>query len=427
MEPLNQQVSGIASADMKVPGERVAALDGMRGFAVLWVMLYHFLHGATHNYWLFHGVFAFIRYGYWGVDVFFVLSGFLITGILYDSRLAGNYFSAFYARRVLRIFPLYYSVLIAVFLILPAFHEFTPQQAAMAREQGWLWFYLGNIAMVVRNAPVFDAGSIKLLHFWSLAIEEQFYLVWPAVVLIFSRKALMRICAALVVAAAISRLAVADLGIAQPMASFFTLSRVDGLALGALVALWARGTMGTEQMHHAARQIAIVFLALLAIILLAMSRHWAGTLPGYLLDPVHLILFAAVLVMAVAAPVGGWVRSAFSTRWLVFFGKYSYALYVFHYMMLPLFHRIVPMECMTRLCHSFVVGVAVRVVVCTTLSLIVSLLSWHLLEKHFLALKKYFVPAPRRQPVPAAEPVEDEDVRIAGASTGGGAAIYLDE
>jgi peptidoglycan/LPS O-acetylase OafA/YrhL len=102
-------------------------------------------------------------------------------------------------------------------------------------------------------------------------------------------------------------------------------------------------------------------------------------------------------VVAVAAPLGGWARTVFSTPWLRFFGKYSYALYVFHYMMMSWFERIVPMDRLKDRLGSFVVAVAVRMVVCTALSLVAALLSWHLLEKHFLHLKRYFVPGHHKQ------------------------------
>jgi peptidoglycan/LPS O-acetylase OafA/YrhL len=396
MDPIDRQISGIASAGSHAESERVAALDGLRGFAVLWVMLYHFLHGATHHHWMFRGIFSFIGYGYWGVDVFFVLSGFLITGILYDTKKSPNYFSAFYARRSLRIFPLYYCVLLAVFVVLPIFRDLTPEQQAMAQQQGWLWTYLGNIAMVIKNAPIFDAGGIKLLHFWSLAIEEQFYLVWPAVVLLFSRKSLLWICAVLISVAAISRFVIWQIGIDQPMASFFTFSRVDGLAMGAMAALIARGTMGTERMHREARVLGLISAVALLAILFAEKNHLFWSFPVHLLSPVRLTLFTCVLVVAVAAPMGGWARTIFSSSWLRFFGKYSYALYVFHYMMMPWFEQIASMERLKEKFGSFVVAVAVRMIVCTALSLLAAILSWHLLEKHFIQLKRFFVPGQMR-------------------------------
>ena len=192
---------------------RILASRWHRGFAVLWVMVYHFLAGASHHNWLLGSVFAFAHYGHWGVDVFFVLSGFLITGILYDSRAADNYFRAFYARRAPRILPLYYFVLIGVFVVWPLVIHYTADEAAVARHQVWMWFYVGNIAMVVKNAPLYDGGRIKLLHFWSLAIEEQFYLLWPAVVLIFERRRQIYFCFALIFTAICSRIVIDNLGI----------------------------------------------------------------------------------------------------------------------------------------------------------------------------------------------------------------------
>src|SRR6266545_6574103 len=297
-------------ASNQVDHSRIPALDGIRGFAVLWVMLHHFLAGATHHNPVLNGAFWFAAHGYWGVDVFFVLSGFLITGILYDSRNADNYFGAFYARRSLRIFPLYYCVLTGVFVLTPIFYTWSTEQAALAKQQFWLWAYCGNIAMVVKNAPIYEAGGLKLLHFWSLAIEEQFYLVWPAVVLAFSRKNLLRICGMLVIVAAISRYLIDRMGIEQPMASFFTFSRVDGLALGAMAALLARGTGGLAAWLRPSRVLAVVCGLGLAVALAAQDHHWMGEVPKHLIAPLRLGLFVTVLVVAVAA--SGWASWAMS-------------------------------------------------------------------------------------------------------------------
>jgi len=369
---------------------RLPALDGIRGFAVLWVMLHHFLAGAAHHNPILNGIFAFARYGYWGVDIFFVLSGFLITGILLDTRGADNYFRSFYARRALRIFPLYYFALYLVFVLVPLFHPLSAQQSAMAKQQIWMWAYVGNIAMVVKNAPIFDAGGIKLLHFWSLAIEEQFYLVWPAVVLMFSRRGLVVICSALIVLATVSRITLDQIGIEQPMASFFTLSRLDGLALGAIAAVLARGAGGLERWIRPAKWLGVSAVIALALALLAMQMQWLEPLPGYCVPPLRLGVFVSVLVLAVGS--AGPARQALSSTWLRFLGKYSYALYVFHYMLIPVFDRLMPRERMTATFHSFVIGAAVRLAICIAVSIVAALLSWHLLEKHFLGMKRWFAP-----------------------------------
>jgi peptidoglycan/LPS O-acetylase OafA/YrhL len=119
------------------------------------------------------------EHGALGVDVFFVLSGFLITGILLDTLARPHYFRNFYARRVLRIFPLYYAVLGFAFLILPRIAPSTAvRYAAVNREAIWYWLHLSNFAIARRGSFVHGILDVS----WSLAIEEQFYLLWPALV-----------------------------------------------------------------------------------------------------------------------------------------------------------------------------------------------------------------------------------------------------
>jgi peptidoglycan/LPS O-acetylase OafA/YrhL len=364
---------------------RMPALDGIRGFAVLWVMLYHFLHGADHHNLLLHAVFRFVHFGAWGVDLFFVLSGFLITGILYDAKNSANYFSSFYARRALRIFPLYYGVLTACFIVFPLLHAFTPEQQSLANRQVYLWSYTSNLAMVAHNAPLFDAGGLKLLHFWSLAIEEQFYLVWPLVVLALGRRALLKTCGGLILVAIAARLLMHHLGVVASVASFFTLCRVDALAIGAGAALLARGDGGLRRWLGAARTLTgACGLIVAAVILSKTIEHTLGDA----VIPVRLILFAAVMVLSVAG--AGAAQSIFSASALRFLGKYSYALYVFHYMMLPLFNRYLNEYRLARVLHSFAAGMGVRLIGCLAASILVALLSWHLYEMHFLKLKRLF-------------------------------------
>ena len=153
------------------------AFDGLRAVAVLLVFVYHYVPGT-------------LNWGWIGVDIFFVLSGFLITGILYDSRERVHRYRVFYIRRTLRIFPLYYLVLLVPALLWPVFRwAWHPAD--------WMWLaYLGNYirllnpADYVQNHSLFEtlqSQSIPWLslsydHLWSLSVEEQFYVVWPLVV-----------------------------------------------------------------------------------------------------------------------------------------------------------------------------------------------------------------------------------------------------
>src|SRR5215472_4905523 len=150
----------------------VPALDGVRGLAILLVMGSHFFAGTPHNrperlLRMMQG------FGGTGVDLFFVLSGFLITGILYDSLHDSRFFRKFYARRALRILPLYYGVL-ATFAIIGLC-----ERRSSSGELLSLALYLQNTSLIAQPIVVYAAPLfLPLGHFWSLAIEEQFYLVW---------------------------------------------------------------------------------------------------------------------------------------------------------------------------------------------------------------------------------------------------------
>src|SRR5271156_1921130 len=123
----------------------MVALDGVRGLAIVLVMFVHFVGALTPHGMLERGIVKVSNYGAWGVALFFVLSGFLITGILWDSKGDPRYFRSFYIRRTLRIFPLYYAVLAVLFLVLPRLPSLCPPSLdEAARHQGWVWAYLTN-------------------------------------------------------------------------------------------------------------------------------------------------------------------------------------------------------------------------------------------------------------------------------------------
>src|SRR3954471_12053673 len=236
------------------------ALDGLRGIAILAVLIYHYAFELQHGHGLGGAIYELLHQGRHGVDLFFVLSGFLITGILLDSRDSPRYFSTFYARRTLRIFPLYYGVLFVVLVLLPLLAAPAPGAQKVMHDQPWLWCYGANVLMTLTgNRALFNAEHFNLGHFWSLAVEEQFYLVWPLLVLLLSRRALIGICVACLPISLALRLYFIARGNSAG-ADFFTASRMDALAVGALVATLARQPAGLAALRRPARWIVIIGL-----------------------------------------------------------------------------------------------------------------------------------------------------------------------
>jgi peptidoglycan/LPS O-acetylase OafA/YrhL len=335
---------------------------------------------------------ALARAGWCGVDLFFVLSGFLITGILYDSKGSTSYYRSFYARRVLRIFPLYYAVIFFSVVILPAL--FPASDLAVLGERAlnrwsaiWYLLYLSNVVVALDgfHHPILSIS-------WSLAIEEQFYLVWPLVVHALSRGALIRVCVMLVFFAPLFRTALWWLD-ARPDAIYvLTPGRADALAVGALIALVLRGASGLAPLARWAR---LAGPAAAAVVLWMIASDpeasWEAPLmqtAGYSLLAVA---FGSLVVLTLAGGSNGRLAAVLSASFLRTFGKYSYALYLFH----------VPVRRVIRdnfygpaqfpiWAGSQLPGQLLFYVVATAPALLLAWISWNLLEKRALALKRFF-------------------------------------
>jgi peptidoglycan/LPS O-acetylase OafA/YrhL len=379
------------TVEMQPPGvgTHVPALDGVRGIAIILVLLLHFtLYGVLAPSSPVERVYYKIMTAGWiGVDLFFVLSGFLITGILYDSKGGDHYFRNFYVRRVLRIFPLYYGSLVIFCLLLPSAFPTHPGFRALQQNAAWYWTYLTNVLVAREGWSSF--GPIE--HFWSLAVEEQFYLVWPLVILLLGRRGLMAACLACIVASLLVRGGL-ELGGREIAAHVLTPARMDALAVGALVALVARGPNGLRDLARWARPIAgLTFAGLLAVVI------WRRGLPsedvvvstiGYSLLA---FLFGAILVLGLTSPPEAALSKALTSPTLRLFGRYSYALYVFHHPLLTLVkQRTSSLQAVPLLPGLRLPAQVLFTAVGITILLGVASLSWHLYEKQFLKLKRLF-------------------------------------
>jgi peptidoglycan/LPS O-acetylase OafA/YrhL len=309
------------------------------------------------------------------------LSGFLITGILYDAREERHYFRNFYVRRSLRIWPLYYGVLAAVLLLLPLLSSGLAAGFSAARDhQGWLWLYGANIYNSWQGGWMLG----KFDHFWSLAVEEHFYLVWPLVIFFASRKTSLRVCAALMILTPLARIGWLACGGNSTAAESFTLFRVDALAAGAWVALVIRTESGRRLLERWSGPV----LAVTTLVLLPMAITGKRVL--YLPETLYAVFFGAVLVYAVTLPDRHWISKFWKGRSLRFLGKYSYAMYVFQNLLIPIAAIWFTSETLSKSCGSRLVGEFCYVAIMFAATLVVALASWHLFEKHFLSLKKHF-------------------------------------
>lgn len=366
----------------------IPELDGLRGVAVAGVMLMHFIGSIPPQTPLENAIFKAATYGVWGVDLFFVLSGFLITGILYDAKGSKGYFQNFYARRTLRIFPLYYAILLLIFVLIPASLLVRVDPALLgAREaQAWVWPYLTNIYLA-------RAGSFALpyiSHFWSLAVEEHFYLVWPFVVAYLSRGAVMRWCVVLGLAATSLRIGLGLAGVNATAIFVLTPCRLDTLCAGAFLALAARGPLGAA---IAARLNLAVWLSGGATFVASAWHAVVGTADVFVLPlrGLTMALFFGLVVYAVCDERGpALLKRPLRARWLRSLGKYSYGLYVFHGLISYWMHSRHITASLTQMLGSHGLAMAVEVTLGLTASIVISVLSFEFFERPLLKLKDRF-------------------------------------
>ena len=368
-------------------GGHLPGLDGVRGLAILMVMAVHFVGDATPRTFGERLAVKLGNYGVLGVDAFFVLSGFLITGLLLDAKGEPHYFRNFYARRTLRIFPLYYSVLALLFLVLPSVAALPPALEESRVHQAWMWTYTANFYIAAKASWALPYVS----HFWSLAIEEHFYLLWPLVVFSFRRETLERICLGVIVAALALRIGLSLLGTSELSISVLTPCRVDTLCVGALLAAMARRDQGVAPLVRRSGQAALAIGAATLLV----SAFCAATRMGLaVLHPIRGTLFAmffgAVTLMSLRRSEQSLAARAFQGSWLRTFGKYSYGLYVYHGILSQHMLRMNAEDRLGALLGGHSRGIVAQAVIGVGLSFLIALISYELFEKRFLALKRLF-------------------------------------
>lgn len=375
------------------PGAHIPALDGIRGLAILLVVLFH--HTLMRQPTLFDRVYVNVaRLGWSGVDLFFVLSGFLITGILYDAKGSAHYFRNFYARRTLRIFPVYYAFVFFTLRISPWLWPDTElaemgRRAMENRSEIWYWLYLSNFLFA------FEEGHPNLVVTWSLAIEEQYYLVWPLVVALLGRRSLMWTCGALVAVAPAMRTILLTGGAGPTVAYALPFCRIDALAVGGFVALALRDAREGARLVAWARWIApAMIIAIFGIWYVEGpldNQSWTEPVmqgAGY---TVLALLFGSLVALTATARRGSLLSRVFSLRSLRSCGKYSYALYLFH---VPVRRFIrdtyFPVASFPMWLGSPLPGQLLFYVVATVPAFLLAWLSWHLYEKQVLKLRRLF-------------------------------------
>jgi peptidoglycan/LPS O-acetylase OafA/YrhL len=395
----------------------ILALDGVRGLAILLVLVKHFLPWGQWQFsWAALGTGAgayqlitrLPRCAWVGVDLFFVLSGFLITGILWDAKGTQNYFGRFYMRRFLRIFPLYYGILIALLVIAPLFVHFQSAEAQFVlKHQIPLWLYTANWSMAWHGQWFYGSGPMEFNHFWSLCVEEQFYLVWPfAVYFISSRRTLLAMCGVATIVALALRAWFVFHGASWTAIFVFTPCRIDTLAAGAALALLVRGPGGLAVLLPWARRGLLICGALLIAIVVHSAafcldqRDTGMQLIGYTLLAGF---FASTLTLAIGAPAGTRTAGFWTHPVLRFLGKYSYGIYVFHEVCRPIYDRVFPLEKLQRLLHGHLQADIAFFILASTCSVAIAVVSFHVYESPFLKLKRFFE---YRRPAPGPATIE---------------------
>jgi peptidoglycan/LPS O-acetylase OafA/YrhL len=393
--------------NVAIAAGRVDALDGLRGLAILMVL-------ALHLRWL--------GFGWIGVQLFFVLSGFLITRLLARSaadRSLGEYLKDFYARRALRIFPLYFAYLLAIAIASWTFVDFPPVERALP----WAATFTFNLFRLTPGYADLGAGTQRhalIDHFWSLAVEEHFYLYWP-LLLFLLRRHLRVLALALVVAGPLLRAFVAlgwehlpwVQGTVAHANYMLSTSHIDAFAIGALVATLPQPALFARDARHYGWLFGIAAGCAL------IAGAWAN---GGLVDPSrplgsplhlgfpltmpnagqHVWGYSLVNLLAAGAiwlslHAKSWQR-VFTQGWLRYTGRISFGMYVLHFPMMQLLPALNAWTAQLSAPLAPILSQAIY------LALVYAMagLSFRFYEQPFLDLKQRLPRATARQDVPVA-------------------------
>jgi len=382
--------SAVDLADSENPGgfAHTPALDGIRGAAILLVLVYHLLWSNPVTGSRVLDLLQQIRGAtYCGVNLFFALSGFLITGILLDTLDAPRSLQTFYARRSLRIFPLYFGSLLLLLLLTRPLHF---------SWSGWQYFYLtytANLALWRAQVPL-QLGFFNISHFWSLQVEEQFYLLWPFMVYrVRQPLALARLSlagCALILGVRIFLVAMrSHPGFDYPYLPYApTFACADNLLFGCALCTLLRTPWQPTILRLAPRAFSLLSLALLLVFVCNHGFNWQGKLFMPTVGFTLVGLFCAALI-AMALHPRSITQRVFASPLLRFFGRYSYGLYVFHYSIEGAVSHPLRRLLGDHL-HSKALAVFGDGLVVGALSVLAALFSYHLFEIHFLRLKRFF-------------------------------------
>ncbi len=350
------------------------ALDGLRGVAIILVIA---LHNFNFNNYFF--------FGWLGVDLFFVLSGFLITGILLNSMGERKAIGNFYMRRILRIFPVYYLALFICLLVIPLLVKPEPNLEYYRENLFWLLTYLQNWLFIFKE----PYGDQLLLHTWSLAIEEQYYLLWPAIIILVKNpRRLLSMLITFLVLIIIGRPIIWLSGTGDfSYATLYTYTRVDGLVVGSMLALILRIKPDFPAKFST---ILVLFLAALNFAFYFLSLEIMD-LPYLAFTGYTTIAFLFGLIVYEAVKGDSRIiHFVLNRSALKFLGRISYGLYVYHW---PLYLLLAPRLALLLSVRGYLsdgYAVSASAIATTILAIFISWLSYRYLEKPFLALKNRF-------------------------------------
>ena len=366
---------------------RFPALDGLRAFAICAVFADHY-GGGSHGGKLLNLINMARGYGWLGVDLFFVLSGFLITGILYDTLDDSRYFFRFFARRSLRIFPVYYLVFAVLLLLTPVLLL------------QWRWghalflIYMGNF-LANYNFSYYEIASarshmylVSISHFWSLCVEEQFYLLWP-VAMYFLRKRRNIFIGAIslsLLAIVLRALEFAWKGpaLAEQWIGRTLPFRMDALLIGGMLALLLRG----PNADAIQRNCKWIFLggAVPTIAIFVFSPMYNS--PWKLIPGLTFIGISCAGLIGSTLRTGGLAYRIFNLKPLRILGKYSYGFYIYHLLFRWVWIQFL-IWCGAKF-HSLAIAGMVALTTNFVVTFLVSKISYDFFESRFLKYKVHF-------------------------------------